>query len=53
MGIAFVYGMGEDGPEIIDVKIKSETAIGVSEGPQGYEVKESLSVSFVTGAVGE
>jgi tetratricopeptide (TPR) repeat protein len=53
VGIAFVYGMGEDGPEIIDVKIKSETAIGVSEGPQGYEVKESLSVSFVTGAVGE
>lgn len=53
VGIAFVYGMGEDGPEIIDVRLKSETAISASDGPNSYEVKESLSVSFVTGAVGE
>ena len=53
VGVAFVYGMGEDGPEIVDVRLKSETAIAAGEGPHSYEVKESLSISFVTGAVGE
>lgn len=51
VGVAFVYGMGEDGPEIIDVRIKSETAIGATDGPQGYEIKKSLAVSVVTGAI--
>lgn len=52
VGVAFVYGMGEDGPEIIDVRLKSETAIAAGEGPHSYEVKKSLTLSVVTGALG-
>lgn len=49
VGISFVYGMGEDGPEIIDVRIKSETSISVTDGPRSFETKKSLGYSFGTG----
>lgn len=49
VGISFLYGMGEDGPEIIDVRIKSETSISVTDGPKSFETKKSLGYSFVTG----
>ena len=48
-GVSFLYGMAEDGPEIIDVRIKSETSISVTEGPKSFETKKSLGYSFVTG----
>jgi hypothetical protein len=49
VGVSFVYGMGEDGPEIIDVRIKSETSISVTDGPKSFETKKSLGYSFGTG----
>lgn len=49
VGVSFVYGMGEDGPEIIDVRIKSETSISITDGPTSFETKKSLGYSFVTG----
>lgn len=51
VGVSFVYGMGEDGPEIIDVRIKSETSISVTDGPKSFETKKSLGYSFVTGKI--
>ena len=52
-GVVFVYEMGIDGPEIADVRWKSETTLGASDGENlGFETKKTLTVSFVNGAIG-
>lgn len=47
VGVSVKYGMGDDGPEIIDVSLKSEAAVKLGDEHKGYEVKRSESISFM------
>jgi hypothetical protein len=49
IGVGVKFGQGEDGPEMVDLYIKSEATAKISGENAGYEIKKTMGTSFVNG----